>query len=139
MRELSKSSNAVFSLFYHLIIVVKYRQNIFMSEDIITTLKDFCNKISPKYGVNIVEMECGTDHVHILFEAKPTTDLTKFINILKGHSSKEIREKHHDLIKNKLWGDHLWSPSYFISTSGNVSLDTLINYVQTQRTLDEER
>ncbi|MHA1372615.1 MAG: transposase [Promethearchaeota archaeon] len=33
----------------------------------------------------------------------------------------------------KLWGDHFWSPSYFIATTGNVSIDVLEQYIEEQR------
>lgn len=36
-------------------------------------------------------------------------------------------------LKDKLWGNAFWSPSYYLATTGNVSLDTLMNYVNNQR------
>jgi len=133
MYKLDKSGNAVFSLTYHLVLVIKYRQKVFESEIMINDLKDIFNKISADFGVDIIEQECGTDHIHLLIKTRPSLDLTKYINILKGHSSRELRKKHKDFLKNKLWGDHFWSPSYFLSTSGNVSIDILKQYVENQR------
>ena len=138
MNKLNKSGNATFLLNYHLIIVVKYRQKIFTNDKIINALKDFVIKTGESFDVNIIEQECGEDHIHIMFSAKPTLDLTKFINIIKGHSSRELRKTFKDEIKTKLWGDSFWSPSYFINTVGNVSIDTLSEYIQNQRTLETE-
>jgi len=138
MNKLNKSGNATFLLNYHLIIVVKYRQKIFTNEKIINALKEFIVKTGESFDVDIIEQECGDDHIHILFSAKPTLDITKFINILKGHSSRELRKTFKDEIKDKFWGDSFWSPSYFINTVGNVSIDTLSNYIENQRTLDSE-
>lgn len=94
-------------------------------------------KIANDFDVEIIEQECGIDHIHILFKSKPTLDITKFINILKGHSSRKLREQYKDFLKDKLWGDSFWSPSYFLATSGNVSIDTLKEYIDNQRTLQE--
>ena len=138
MNKLNKSGNATFLLNYHLIIVVKYRQKIFTNDNIINDLKEFVVKVGESFDVDIIEQECGDDHIHIMFSAKPTLDLTRFVNILKGHSSRELRKTFKDEIKTKLWGDSFWSPSYFINTVGNVSIDTLVNYIQSQRTLDTE-
>lgn len=137
MYNLDRTNNAVFSLCYHLITVVKYRQKVFVSEDIIDSLKSIVEKISQNFDVQVLEQECGEDHIHILFRAKPTLDITKYINILKGHSSRQIRNKYKDFLKDKLWGDSFWSGSYFLSTAGNVSIDILKAYIENQRTLQQ--
>lgn len=134
MGELNKSSNAVFKLLYHLVIVVKYRKKVFTNNTIITRLKEFITSMSSDYDVNVINQECGDDHIHLLIETKPSTDLCKYINILKGHSSRMLRKEFNDEIGDKLWGDSFWSPSYFISTVGNTSVDTIYNYIQNQRT-----
>lgn len=138
MTKLKKTGNATFLLNFHLIIVVKYRKKVFINDDIINSLKDFIVNVAKDFDVEILEQECGDDHIHILFSSKPTLDMTKFINILKGHSSRDLRKTYKDFLKNKLWGDSFWSPSYFLSTVGNVSIDTLSNYIQNQRTLETE-
>jgi len=137
MYELDKTNNAVFSLQYHFLTVVKYRQKVFTNEEIILSLKSIICKISEEFDVKIIEQCCGDDHIHILFRSKPTLNITKFINILKGHSSRKLRDKYKDFLKDKLWGDSFWSPSYFLATSGNVTIDVLKNYIENQRTLQK--
>ena len=133
MYKLDKTSNAVFSLVYHLIIVVKYRKKVFTNDEIVASTKTIFDKIARDFDVDIVEQECGVDHIHLLFRSKPTLDTTKFINILKGHSSRAIRKQHKEFLKNKLWGDSFWSPSYFLATSGNVTIDILKQYIGNQK------
>ena len=138
MYHLDKTNNCVFSLCYHFITVVKYRQKVFTEDNIISDLKVIMDKIALEFEVDIIEQECGEDHIHMLFRTKPTLDMTKFINILKGQSSRELREKYKNFLKNKLWGDSFWSPSYFLATTGNVMIDILKEYIQNQRTLQED-
>ena len=133
MYQLDKSSNAVFSLVYHLIIIVKYRKKVFTTEEILSRAKTLMEKASDEFGVQIIEQECGEDHIHILFRAKPTLELTKYVNILKGHSSRALRKEFPEHLKNKLWGDSFWSPSYFLATTGNVTIDILRKYIESQR------
>ena len=133
MYKLDHTGNAVFSLYYHFITVVKYRKKIFISDDIISYLKEIVCKIAEEKSVEIVEQECGLDHIHIIFKTKPATDLPNFINYLKGRSSRLLRQKYSQVFKKKLWGDALWSPSYFLATSGNVTIDILKKYVEDQR------
>ena len=133
MEELNKTANAVYSLRYHPILVVKYRKKVFTTDHIIEDLKEFNKGVAAGYGVEILNQECGDDHIHLLISTKPSADLCKFINILKGHSSRFPRKEFSEEIKKELWGDSFWSPSYYISTVGNTSLDTLYNYISNQR------
>ena len=131
--ELKRNCNAVYLLNYHLILVVKYRQKVFTDEKIIEKLKEILRNISEDFGVEVVNQECGEDHIHLLISAKPTLDLPKYINILKGHSSREIRKEFKEELSDKLWGDAFWSPSYFIASTGNISVDAIYNYINNQR------
>lgn len=133
MYKLDKAGNSVFSLCYHLIVVVKYRRKVFTKSDVVSDIKSIVSTISESMNVDIIEQECGDDHIHILFRAKPTLDITKYINLLKGNSSRNIRKKYKDFLKDKLWGEHFWSPSYFLATTGNVTIDILKEYVENQR------
>lgn len=137
MYRTDKTNNAVFSLCYHFITVVKYRKKVFKDDLMIADLKTIMETIAEDFDVEIIEQECGDDHLHMLFRAKPTLDITKFINILKGRSSRMLRAKYKNFLKDKLWGDSFWSPSYFLATTGNVSIDVLKQYVEKQRTEQE--
>jgi len=137
MYKLNKTNNGVFSLCYHLITVVKYRSKVFVSEELVSDVKTMVDKISEDFEVEVIEQECGIDHLHLLFRCKPTLDMTKYINILKGHTSRELRKKHKVFLADKLWGDSFWSPSYFLATTGNVTIDILKEYVENQRKIQE--
>ncbi len=137
MYRTDRTNNAVFSLCYHFITVVKYRKKVFKDDLMIADLKTIMETIATEFEVEIIEQECGDDHLHILFRTKPTLELTKFINILKGRSSRMLRDKYKDFLKDKLWGDSFWSPSYFLATTGNVSIDVLKKYVENQRAEQE--
>lgn len=138
MYQLDKTSNAVFSLYFHFISVIKYRKKVFINENIISDVKNIFENISKDFDVDIIEQECGEDHIHLLFKCKPSLEITKYINIIKGHSSRKIREKYKDFLKDKLWGDSFWSSSYFLATTGNVTIDILREYVENQRKIQED-
>lgn len=132
-KELESSGNAVYSLMYHLIIVVKYRKEVFVSDKITERCKDIIKNLVNENKCEIANIECGSDHIHILLKTRPSTDIPKLVNVIKGHSSRVLREEFADELKDKLWGDAFWSPSYYLATTGNVSLETLMNYVNNQR------
>ena len=126
-----KTSHAVFTLNYHLIICVKYRRKVFDNDIIINELKERTRRIADGFDIKIINQECDKDHTHILFKAKPSTDLVKFINSLKGATSRIIRLKFPE-VKKKLWKDMFWSKSYCLITTGQTTLDQLKKYVENQ-------
>lgn len=130
--QFDKNSHSVYALHYHLIIVVKYRQKAFTSQNITDDLKHQTKKIAEKFSITITNQECDTDHTHILFKTKPQTDLIKFINALKGTSARILRNKYKTKLKNTLWGDSFWNESYCLITTGQTTLDQLKKYVDSQ-------
>lgn len=129
--ELDKGSHSVYALTYHYVCCVKYRRKIFDNEQIIDRLKQINYDIAENFGIEIVNQETDQDHVHILFKTRPSLEISKFINSLKGVSSRYLFKEFPE-IKRKLWRGHLWSPSYFVCTTGQVTLDQLKRYVESQ-------
>jgi len=130
--KLDKSSHAVFSLQYHLIFVIKYRRKALYDEIIRERLKNIVWDLAKQLGIEIIAQEPAEDHTHILFKAKPSTDLVKTVNILKGVTARLMRKEFPQL-KELLWGDSFWSNSYFLASTGQVSLDVLKKYVEEQQ------
>ena len=132
--EYRKDPHRIYSLIYHLIFVVKYRQPVFLEEiGIVEAVKTRIIELSENFEVKVIEIECGVDHVHVLISANPMLDIPKYINSIKGHSSRFLRKHYKTFLQDKLWGAHFWSPSYFIASTGNVSIDVLKQYVENQR------
>lgn len=126
-----KGSHSVYALQYHLVIVTKYRRKVFTDNKIIDFLKMKNNEISDTFKVDILDQECDKDHIHIIFKAKPTLDIPKYLNALKTISSREIQRNFPEA-KKKLWKGVFWSPSYCLITTGQVTLDQLMKYVDKQ-------
>lgn len=99
---------------------------------IIDELKSRTYNIADIYGIEIVAMETDLDHIHILFKAKPQTDLLKFINNWKSATSKALQNKFKKKISHKLWGNKFWSGSYCLITTGQVTLEQVKKYVESQ-------
>ena len=137
--DLDKASHSVYSLHYHFVQCVKYRRKALDNQNVVDFLKMKIRQISDTFEVDIVNIECDKDHFHLLFTAKPTLDIPKYINTIKTITSREIR-KNYPGIKTMLWKDAFWSRSYFIATTGQVTLDVLKQYVDDQgkHATDEE-
>lgn len=131
--ELKRNSNAVYLLNYHLILITKYRKKIFINDNIVERTKEIMRNIASDFDVDIINQECGEDHIHLILSTKPTVELTKLVNLLKGTSSRYLRKEFEPEISEQLYGDSFWSDSYYIATAGNVSVDTIYKYIDNQR------
>jgi len=129
--ELDKGSHSVYALQYHLVQCVKYRRKVLIDEPIIQLLKDKTHEISNTFQVNVLNIECDKDHFHMIFKAKPTLDLPKYLNVVKTITSREIQRKFPE-VKKMLWNGKFWSRSYFLATTGQVTLEALKKYVENQ-------
>ncbi|PEA04354.1 IS200/IS605 family transposase [Bacillus cereus] len=128
--KLDSNNHSVFSLRYHLVLVVKYRRNAF-DDDISDYAKEMFVRLSEKYNVTLIEWNHDVDHVHILFKAHPNTEMTKFINAYKSASSRLIK-KEFPKVNNKLWKEMFWSRSFCLVTTGGATLDAVEEYIKNQ-------
>jgi putative transposase len=129
--DLDRGNHVVYSLHYHIIFVIKYRRKALYNDKIRERLKEIFRELAPKAGIEIISMEPAQDHIHLLVKGTPQTDLVQLTNTFKGVSSRYLRQEFPE-IKNLLWGDSFWSDSKFIASTGQVSLDVLMKYVESQ-------
>ena len=130
MRELQHNSHSVFLMYFHLILVVKYRRKV-INDDISARLRKIFEYIAPRYGITCEEWNHDIDHVHIMFTAQPKSELSKFINAYKSASSRLIK-KEFPAIRQKLWKEYFWSQSFCLLTTGGVPIDVIKKYIQEQ-------
>ena len=129
--KLDKGCHSVYSLQFHLVLVVKYRRKVLVGK-LAERLKEIVVEVAEHFGIEIIEQETDKDHIHILFSARPTIMLSRFVNSLKSVTSRKLRREFPEVIKRELWGGKFWSPSYFIATTGQVKLEDVKKYVQSQ-------
>ncbi|MBG0968034.1 IS200/IS605 family transposase [Bacillus sp. SRB3LM] len=128
--KLDSNNHSVFLLYYHLVLVVKYRRNVF-DDDMSDYAKDMFVRLSENYNITLVEWNHDVDHVHILFKAHPNTEMTKFINAYKSASSRLIK-RDFPQVKKKLWKETFWSRSFCLLTTGGSPIDVVKTYIENQ-------
>ncbi|CAM4227990.1 IS200/IS605 family transposase [Bacillus wiedmannii] len=128
--KLDSNNHSVFLLYYHLVLVVKYRRNVF-DDDMSDYAKDMFVRLSESYNITLVEWNHDVDHVHILFKAHPNTEMTKFINAYKSASSRLIK-RDFPQVKKKLWKEMFWSRSFCLLTTGGSPIDVVKTYIENQ-------
>jgi putative transposase len=128
--ELDNNNHSVFLMYYHLVLVIKYRRKV-IGDEISNRLKEIFEYIAPKYNIVLQEWNYDKDHVHILFKAQPNSELSKFINAYKSASSRLVK-KEYPIIKKSLWKEYFWSRSFCLLTTGGAPIDVIKRYIEKQ-------
>ena len=134
--KLDNNNHSVFSMYYHLVLVTKYRRKV-INDTISKRLREIFDYIAVNYNISVVEWNDDQDHVHILFKAQPNSELSKFINVYKSASSRLIKKEYPE-IKEKLWKEYFWSRSFCLITTGGVTIDVIKQYIESQGDQHEE-
>jgi len=135
-KDYRRGRSVVTALHVHLVFVTKYRRGV-LSNRAMAVLRISMNGVCADFGANLVEFEGEDDHVHLLVEYPPTVQLSKLVNSLKGVSSRRLRAEKFPEVAAKLWGGHLWSPSYFAASCGGAPLSVIRTYIENQRNADK--
>lgn len=128
--KLDTNAHSVFLLHYHLILVVKYRRQVF-TDEISERAKEIFSYIAPSNKIELVEWNHDKDHVHILFKGQPKTEMSKFINAYKSASSRLLK-KEFPIIRQKLWKEMFWSQSFCLLSSGGAPIEVIKEYIENQ-------
>ena len=128
--ELDNNNHSVFIMYYHLVLVIKYRRAV-IDDTVSDRLKEIFDYISPSYNITLREWNHDKDHVHILFKGHPNSALTKFINAYKSASSRLIK-KEYPQITEKLWKEFFWARSFCLMTTGGAPIEIIQKYIESQ-------
>lgn len=128
--NLDSNNHSVFIMYYHLVLVIKYRRKV-IDGQISNRLKEIFEYIVPNYNISLQEWNHDIDHVHILFKAEPNSELSKFINAYKSASSRLIK-KEYPLIKKYLWKEYFWSRSFCLLTTDGAPIEIVKRYIESQ-------
>ncbi len=131
-QEIRTGRRCVFNMHVHLVFVAKYRRDVF-TKAMLETMHEVFKRVCLDFEAGLIEFDGEHDHVHLLVNYPPKVAISSLVNSLKGASSRILRTKHPE-IKNKLWGNALWSPSYFAASCGGAPIGMIKQYIQQQQT-----
>lgn len=130
MNEYKHTKTTVSLIHYHFVFCPRYRRKIFNIPGLEESFKEHTRKVCEEHGIEILAMECQVDHVHLFVSVLPTLSIPEIMRLIKGATSHVLREEFPQLRAMP----SLWTRSYFVSTAGAVSSETIQKYVETQKT-----
>ena len=115
---------------YHIVWLPKYRKKILLDE-VKEKVEKLLKECADVNGWEIQELNIQSDHVHLMIQLPPSISVSRAVQLLKGISSKTIREELPQ-VRKMLWGKDFWADGYFSETVGTVSEERIRNYIKNQ-------
>jgi putative transposase len=112
---------------YHMIWCPKRRRKVLVGP-VRDRLEQIIREVVAEHGWTILELAIQPDHVHLFVRSDPYTAPSDIARLIKGRSSRVLREEFPHLLKLP----SLWTHSFFVSTAGNVSAEIIKLYIERQ-------
>ena len=123
--------SCVFKNHVHLVFITKHRRDVF-SPEMLERMRELFLETCEQMDVGFLDFSGEDDHVHMLVDVPTKLAVSNLVSKLKGKTSFFLRKEYAKELRKKLWGTHLWAPSYCAVSSEN-SIQIVKSYVEDQR------
>ncbi len=113
---------------YHLVWIPKYRREV-LAGPVAEATKRLLSECCVRQGLTLVAVETDVDHVHVFVSAPPRWSPAQIANVLKGYTSRYLREEFPHL-KQAYGKEQLWAQAYYVGTEGQVSAEIIRHYIE---------
>jgi len=124
------SRNRVYLMNLHFVWCPKRRKKVLVG-NVAKRLREILEQVAKEKQVKMLALEIQPDHLHLFVSISPQMVTHKLVKAFKGRSSNILRKEFPSLLKLPA----LWTNSYFVSTAGNVSSETIRKYIEAQATV----
>jgi putative transposase len=119
--------HSVHLVVYHVIWCPKRVRKVLVGP-IRTRLEQIVREVAAENQWTVIELAIQPDHVRLFVRADPNTLPSDIPRRIKGRSSRYLRDEFPQLRRLP----SLWTRSFFLSTAGNVSQETIRKYIERQ-------
>ena len=130
MENYRKSSHTVYDIKHHIVWITKYRKPVLRGE-IAQRLRDLIREICKARDIEILKGHVSRDHVHVFLSVPPHLSVSQLVQSLKGKTSRKLLMEYKSLSR-AFWGRHIWARGYFVASSGNVTDEVIMKYIEEQ-------
>lgn len=130
MQNYRKTSHSVYDLKYHIVWITKYRKSVLRGE-LAARTRELIRQICKAKDVEIIKGHISKDHVHLFVSVPPHLSVSEWVKEVKGKSSWKLMSEFKTISK-QFWGRHFWGRGYFAASSGNVTDEVIMEYIEKQ-------
>ena len=132
-----KGYHCAYDTHYHIVFPVKYRKAL-LSDSVTKEIKEISKRLEERYDLDIEQIGCDKDHIHILTSFHPKYSIGQFVRMFKSTTAKQIFLKFPE-VKKDLWGGEFWTDGYYAATVGERgSWSVVERYVKNQGGKDND-
>ena len=130
-QDYKRLNHSVSLINFHFVWIPKRRKKILVGQ-IAERLDALLHEKCKDLGLEIIALEIQSDHVHLFVNALPKFAPRDIAFLLKGYTSRMLRAEFPGLktVYPRGKDRSLWTNSYFVSTAGNVSSETVRRYIE---------
>ena len=130
MKNISSLTHTEWDCNFHLVWIPKYRKPV-LTGAVASRAGDVLRQIALEHEIKIISGKVSTDHIHVFIAYRPTQNISKIMQWLKGISSRILLSEFPHL-KKQFWGRHLWARGYLAVSSGNITDEMIQQYIEEQ-------
>lgn len=132
MKGLKSTAQSRYDLRYHFVFIPRYRKRVLKGQ-IAKLIQQLIRTACRVNDWDIYELAVEPNHIHLYMGAQPKYSCSQIMKIIKGGSSKIIREEFPEL-DEVFWGDNatFWADGYFVKSVGNITDKVISNYITKQ-------
>ena len=136
MQHYRNTSHTVYDIKYHLVWITKYRKKI-LNGELAKRVRELIREICKTNEVEIIKGHISVDHVHLFVSVPPHISVSKLMQYIKGKSSRKIMSEFKTVSK-MYWGRHFWGRGYFVVSSGTITDEMIVEYIEKQDIEDKD-
>jgi len=136
MQNYRKTSHSTYDCKYHIVWITKYRKKVLVGL-VAERVRELLRGICKEHEVEILKGHVSRDHVHLFVSVPPHLAISKLVQYLKGKSSYKLLMEN-SLLSKTFWGRHLWGRGYFVATSGNITDEIIMDYIDNQEGKEQD-
>jgi putative transposase len=129
MQNYRKTSHSVYDIKYHVVWITKYRKPV-LSKDVGRRLRELIRQVCTSMDIQILKGHISRDNVHIM--------VSEMMKRIKGRTSRKLLDEYKGM-KKAFWGQHLWARRYFAATTGNVTDEAIMKYIEEQSKMERDK
>ena len=130
MENYRKTSHSVYDIKFHIVWITKYRKKILTGE-LANRTRELIRQYCKSMDVEIIKGHISKDHIHLFVSVPPHLSVSDLVKELKGKSSWKIMSEFKSMSK-QFWVRGFWSRGYFFASSGNITDETIMKYIENQ-------
>ena len=97
-------------------------------------IRQVCNEL----GAKILSGVLSKEQIHMFVSIPPSVSVSDFMRKVKGRSSRKLQLEF-PALRQRYWGRRFWARGYFCTTSGNVTDEVILQYIEQHKPTDASR